>query len=168
MESVGGDISATLREGTPSMRYARLKRSSRHARRAIWFAVIGAAGVPSLARAADVQWTNAAGGFYTTPGNWNPAAGPTQTDTGIFSLNNTYTVIVGADEIIGGVDVKAGDVTFAVGTNSFIQRGGVNQTFAVAAGTSIAQTAALTLSSGTFYTGTAIGSVTTIGGISNA
>jgi hypothetical protein len=50
------------------------------------------------AQATDYAWTNAAGGTYSTTGNWDPAGPPTKTnDAAIFGLGaGSYTVNFGA------------------------------------------------------------------------
>ncbi len=65
-----------------------------------------------FARAVNLNWINAAGGFAGGAANWNPAQVPAAADWLFFGLANTYTVTFGAnvpasDEIA----VTNGDVT---------------------------------------------------------
>src|SRR5262245_31946220 len=69
--------------------------------------------VADVARAANLDWINAAGGFAGTAANWNPAQVPAAADFLNFGINNTYTVtfgvVVPASDHLG---IDAGDVTF--------------------------------------------------------
>jgi T5SS/PEP-CTERM-associated repeat protein len=63
--------------------------------------------------AADLTWTNAAGGFAGTAANWNPAQQPTLLDSLIFSLPSTYTVTFGVNaDSTRSMFLDEGDLTF--------------------------------------------------------
>src|SRR5437773_2929433 len=50
----------------------------------------------AAAPAADIIWTNAAGGNWNTALNWSPNQIPANTDTAWITNNGTYTVTVSA------------------------------------------------------------------------
>jgi hypothetical protein len=47
---------------------------------------------PTIIQATDYTWNNAAGGTFSTSGNWTPAGPPTSADSATFGLAGNYTV----------------------------------------------------------------------------
>src|SRR5262245_53606568 len=66
-----------------------------------------------FARAANLDWINAAGGFAGVAANWNPSQVPVAADFLNFGLNNTYTVTFGANAPASDhLGIDDGTVTF--------------------------------------------------------
>ncbi len=74
----------------------------------------GSRGV-ALAAAQSPRWANAAGGAWSTAGNWNPAKLPLAGDTVSFDLDATYAVDMGTRQVAGAA-VQGGNVTLRRGT----------------------------------------------------
>mgnify|MGYP002624376709 CR=1 FL=1 len=87
------------------------------------FAVVAAAATGLVGGPADVHgqffraWTNASGGSYADPFNWNPAGVPNINDGAGFSLGSVYTVVFPANQTTGVVTVSGGSVTFDLNTS---------------------------------------------------
>jgi hypothetical protein len=74
----------------------------------------------SAAQAGDITWTNAAGGDFQTPGNWNSNIVPGVTDVAIFNLTTQpYTVTWSGPSTSGAFKVNRGDVTWNLQGNTF-------------------------------------------------
>src|SRR6185503_11723030 len=69
--------------------------------------------LPKLATAADITWTNTAGGNWSTAANWNSGAGPVPGpgDVAHITTDGTYTVTLDADASVGGLDLGAASGT---------------------------------------------------------
>jgi T5SS/PEP-CTERM-associated repeat protein len=66
---------------------------SNRSRRVLALAVGGVLAVCTTAQAANMSWTNPAGGSFHTAGNWNPGFVPGSTDSAYFTLDDPgYTV----------------------------------------------------------------------------
>jgi uncharacterized repeat protein (TIGR01451 family) len=58
--------------------------------------------------AGDVSWTNAAGGPWSTPGNWSTNAVPGSSDRALIVLSGTYTVTLDVNPSVAAVVIGAG------------------------------------------------------------
>jgi hypothetical protein len=130
--------------------------------------VAGSSAAP--ARAATLNWINAAGGVAGTAANWNPAQVPTELDLLKFELPGAYTVTFGnvVDSVLSQ-SIWGGDVTLVFNVTH-----GVKDGFRVAADAGQIATARLT--SGTLRMGKtgiigagpgSIGTLRVAGGTSN-
>ena len=74
-------------------------------------------------RAADVVWTNTAGGNWSTAANWDPNRVPDVSDTAIITTNGDYIVTLDVNAIAGGLVLGATNgnnrPTFFINTNTF-------------------------------------------------
>ena len=61
----------------------------------------------STARAADISWTNTAGGNWSAAANWSPNVVPGAGDTALIVSNGTYTVIVDVSVTVSNLTVGA-------------------------------------------------------------
>jgi hypothetical protein len=110
------------------------------------FAGIASFAITNPAKAANITWTNAAGGNWNTSANWNVGV-PTVTDNAFLnSLAGTYTVNETDTQTVNNLTINAGNAALNL-TGSLT----INGTFALNAGT-------YTLSNGT---ATINGSMTT-------
>ena len=64
---------------------------------------------PRQGMAADITWTNTAGGNWSTAANWNSGAGPVpgSGDVAHITTNGTYTVTLDVSPTIAGLDLGA-------------------------------------------------------------
>lgn len=70
----------------------------------------------SLPAANNITWTNAAGGNFQTPGNWNSNTVPGTGDVAVFDLTSTpYTVTWSAPVTNTAFQVNRGTVTWNLG-----------------------------------------------------
>src|SRR5205809_7788894 len=96
-----------MRRSQPEGRGLIIKRHRRLA------AAMIAAGVSASARAADLTWTNAAGGLtWSTPGNWSPSGPPGAADNAVFAGAGTGTVQVDTPQTLNTLTVNAGGYSF--------------------------------------------------------
>src|SRR5215475_8459351 len=58
--------------------------------------------------AVDVSWTNAAGGLWSTPGNWSTNSVPGPSDRALITLSGTYTVTLDANASVAALVLGAG------------------------------------------------------------
>src|SRR5262245_61604558 len=65
------------------------------------------------AKAADIHWTNAAGGNWNTSGNWNSGAGPVPgaSDNAIIDQAGTYTVTLDVNPTVTSIALGAASGT---------------------------------------------------------
>ena len=77
------------------------------------------------ARAADIVWTNAAGGNWSTPANWSPNQVPGAADNAYITNNGTYTVTVNANASPGTVTIggTSGTQTLNLSAGTFTLNG---------------------------------------------
>src|SRR5438045_7279269 len=92
-------------------------------------ALIAAAAAASLTAvsAHALDWANAAGGSYSTPGNWVGGVAPLATDSVRFNLAGTYNVNFDVSPTNTAFLVSAGNVTFR-------SNGAAGRTFTIAGG----------------------------------
>ena len=69
-----------------------------------------------LAAAGTIAWSNAAGGNWSNPANWNGGVIPGPTDIALITLPGTYTVTFDANDTIGGLQLggSSGTQTLAI------------------------------------------------------
>lgn len=119
---------------------------SRRRRLVLTLSALGLCPWPLLA--ADVSWTNPAGGSFAVAGNWSGGP-PGNADTAIFNLNTAgYTVTFSANVSNQQFRVGSDTVTLDLaGRNYNITTGGTG--YALQVGTASGQTGRLTVSGGT-------------------
>src|SRR6185436_11773745 len=66
------------------------------------FQALSAAVLQSSATAADIIWTNSAGGSWSTASNWSPNQVPGSADVAVITNVGTYTVLLDIGTTIGG------------------------------------------------------------------
>ena len=71
----------------------------------------------------DADGPTGPAGNWSTGGNWSNGATPTSADDATFNLNSTYTVTFSGTATAKDVTVNAGDVTFALGSNTLSAAG---------------------------------------------
>ena len=90
-------------------------------------AVVLLASTPRVSVAADITWTNAAGGDWSNSANWNSGAGPVPGpgDVAHITTNGTYTVNLDVDATVAGLELGAanGIQTLSVIKNTLILNG---------------------------------------------
>ena len=102
----------------------------------------------SVTNAADVQWDNASGGQFSSPGNWLPVQVPTNIDNAIFDLGATYQVDFTQNVTNNQSSIIDGNVTFDLG--GFTYTVGVDDlTKDLSVGETLGDNAQLTLLNGT-------------------
>lgn len=82
-------------------------------------AVLAAAGIPALSYATtDYFWNNAAGGTWSTDGNWNISSypGSSSSDTATISLAGAYTVSLDTNIGISGLTLSNPDLALDTGS----------------------------------------------------
>ena len=94
-------------------------------------------------RAADITWTNASGGNWSSAGNWNPNQIPGLGDNAFITNNGSYTVAVTISADANANSVMLGGTS---GTQTLAVSGG---TFTLAAASSVGSQGSLTFSGGT-------------------
>jgi len=84
-----------------------------------WFVVLVSCSFP--ARAADLIWTNVAGGNFNTALNWSPNQTPGAGDNAFITNNGTYTVTLNADASVNALAVggSSGTQTLALTSGNF-------------------------------------------------
>src|SRR3954470_4148062 len=75
-------------------------------------AVMRSVAMPAPADATTINWTNSAGGNYSTPGNWSAGGPPTATDTAVFTAAGTYNVTLDTNPSNDDMRHSSGNVTF--------------------------------------------------------
>jgi len=74
----------------------------------------------AASQAANITWTNAAGGDFLTPGNWDSNAVPGVSDVAVFNLTTPpYTVTWSASVTNAAFNVTAGTVTWNLQGNTY-------------------------------------------------
>ncbi len=96
---------------------------------------------PGLAAGADVSWTNAAGGSWSTPGNWSTNAVPGVSDRALITLAGTYTVTLDVNPSVAAIVIGAGS-----GQQTLV---GSGRTIAVTDSVAVAPSGVLDLSNST-------------------
>ncbi len=73
-------------------------------------------------RAADLVWTNAAGGSWSTPVNWSPNQVPGANDNAFITNQGTFTVTIAADANVNSIAVGGsnGAQTLALAGGTFV------------------------------------------------
>jgi hypothetical protein len=94
----------------------------------------------SQAQAADIHWTNAAGGNWNTPGNWDSGV-PGSGDNAIIDLAGTYTVTLDVNPTVTSFSLGA-----ASGTQTLSASG---RTITISAASTIGANGVLLLTTGT-------------------
>jgi T5SS/PEP-CTERM-associated repeat protein len=105
----------------------------------------------ATAFAQTFDWIDTAGGLFNDAANWSPAGGPPsdETELALFDLNNTYTVFFESSVTNDHVSVDNGNVTFALGGETYsLQDNGLGAR-ALQIANVAGQTGRLTLSNGT-------------------
>ena len=95
----------------------------------IWYASLFTlllAGAPPV-RAADIAWTNLAGGNWTTATGWSPNQVPGATDTAFITNAGAYTVnvstVVSVSNIVVGLDAPGGQPKLSVSSTLTVNGG---------------------------------------------
>lgn len=79
----------------------------------IWLPALAAVLSAASLRAGNITWTNAAGGDFQTPGNWNSNQVPGQSDVALFSItSDPYTVTWSQSVTNSSFSVVRGDLKF--------------------------------------------------------
>jgi hypothetical protein len=92
-------------------------------------------------RAAQIVWTNTAGGNWNLASNWNPNQVPRSTDDAFITNNGTYTVTLDASATVATFTLggTSGTQSFAANANSLTLNGastvGTNGSFNLGGGT---------------------------------
>src|SRR5205085_11887261 len=81
--------------------------------RVLTLAVTSVLAINSWSPSAIFVWNNSAGGTYGLSTNWTPAGPPGVADTARFSLANSYTVNLAANQSASFLDVIVGTPTFS-------------------------------------------------------
>ena len=121
-------------------------------------------------RAADLVWTNTAGGAWSTASNWDPNQVPVATDNAYITASGTYTVTVNASATVFALTLggNTGTQTLSVAGGTFAINGaGVGGSLAIVSlsGGTLAGPGILTLAGPLNWTGGTIsGSVQCNGG----
>ena len=102
-------------------------------------------------RAADLVWTNTAGGNWGTAANWSPNQVPGSTDNAFITTAGTYTVTVNAGATVASLQAGGGSGSRTLALSSTLTVNGdslldTNCTFTITSG---ALTGAGSTSSGT-------------------
>jgi hypothetical protein len=81
--------------------------------------------VHASASAADIAWTNTAGGNWNVVANWRPNQVPAASDTAVITNAGTYTVTLNASPTIAGLLLggTSGRQTFAMAANTLTLNG---------------------------------------------
>lgn len=95
-------------------------------------------------------WTNIAGGAFATASNWS-ASNPVTGDVAAFSLNNTYTVALGASRAHDRLLARAGNVTLDL-SNATYTLTNASLEAALTVAKYAGETASLTITHGTLVT----------------
>ncbi|MGA2865165.1 MAG: hypothetical protein ABSF95_11870, partial [Verrucomicrobiota bacterium] len=106
-----------------------------------WVALIVWLSISGVAPAADIAWTNTAGGNWSAPANWSPNQAPGPADNAYITNAGTYTVTVSADAGVNTLTLGG-----PTGTQTLNLSGG---TFTLSGPGSGNAQAALTVSGGT-------------------
>src|SRR6185436_18369349 len=90
-------------------------------------------------RAADLVWTNTAGGNWGTAANWNPNQVPGSTDNAFITTAGTYTVTVNAGATVASLQAGGGSGSRMVALSSTLTVNGdslldTNCTFTITSG----------------------------------
>jgi hypothetical protein len=92
-------------------------------------------------RAADIVWTNTAGGNWGTAANWSPNQVPGASDNAWITNNGSYTVIINANASVGSLTAGAesGTQTLSLSSGTFTVNNAslldTNCSFAISGGT---------------------------------
>ncbi|HRZ94086.1 MAG TPA: hypothetical protein P5022_14365, partial [Candidatus Paceibacterota bacterium] len=76
---------------------------------------------PIGASAADIVWTNTAGGRWSDAANWAPNQVPSIDDTALITQSGVYTVAVNASNAVGGLVVGGSGGTQTVDVSSMLR-----------------------------------------------
>lgn len=90
---------------------APFRRMTLRPRLALMTALLACSCQAGIARAADIQWANAAGGSWGDPANWSPAQVPSQGDRAIVALPGSYTVTVAVGDAPSIDELSVGGAT---------------------------------------------------------
>ncbi len=84
-----------------------------------------AAGMTTSAYAAEISWSNASGGNWSTGSNWTGGIVPGAGDTAFITLDGTYTVTLDADTTVAGITLggSSGRQTFSMTSRTLTVNG---------------------------------------------
>jgi len=85
-----------------------------------WFALVCI--LSPCIRAADLRWTNTAGGSWNTAANWSPNQVPTAADRAWITNAGTYTVTVSGNAAVGELTLggDSGTQTLSLSSGTFV------------------------------------------------
>jgi len=125
--------------------------------------VVACAAFSNSVTAATYDWTNNAGGAFSTPANWSPAGGPPgSSDIARFGNASTYTVTFGTLTTVNTLTQTQGDVTFDLNSNTFRANNNTNNSMGANGLTSTLRIFDGSFRPASFTVGAALGSVSNL------